>query len=130
MKGSGSIFTLILKQVISISTSPQQGAIVLRQPFGGVEEKSAIGFGRKVGIYNYITQFMDIEAKADTNLLDSPLANALEKLSKASDESTQAYPRKCHPYGKVLCLHYKHEFSVARDYVNIRGEDNLFSYTN
>ena len=68
---------------------PTTGAIVLRQPFGGVK-KSAIGFGRKVGIYNYITQFMDIEAKADTNLLDSPLANALEKLSKASDESTQA----------------------------------------
>ena len=36
------------------------GAIVLRQPFGGMG-KSAIGAGRKVGIYNYITQFMDFE---------------------------------------------------------------------
>ncbi|KQI64413.1 hypothetical protein Y864_05710 [Campylobacter jejuni CVM 41908] len=25
--------------------------------------------------------------------------------------------------------HYKNEFSVSKDYVNIRGEDNLFSYT-
>ena len=25
--------------------------------------------------------------------------------------------------------HYKNEFSVAKDYVGIRGEDNLFSYT-
>ncbi|EAL3989753.1 aldehyde dehydrogenase family protein [Campylobacter upsaliensis] len=107
---------------------PTTGAIVLRQPFGGVK-KSAIGFGRKVGIYNYITQFMDIEAKADTNLLDSPLANALEKLSKAGDESTQATLANAVLMAKSYAYHYKHEFSVARDYVNIRGEDNLFSYT-
>ncbi|EAI9130631.1 aldehyde dehydrogenase family protein [Campylobacter upsaliensis] len=107
---------------------PTTGAIVLRQPFGGVK-KSAIGFGRKVGIYNYITQFMDIEAKADTNLLDSPLASALEKLSKASDESTQATLANATLMAKSYAYHYKHEFSVARDYVNIRGEDNLFSYT-
>ncbi|EPH6466951.1 proline dehydrogenase family protein [Campylobacter upsaliensis] len=107
---------------------PTTGAIVLRQPFGGVK-KSAIGFGRKVGIYNYITQFMDIEAKADTNLLDSPLANALEKLSKASDESIQATLANATLMAKSYAYHYKHEFSVAKDYVNIRGEDNLFSYT-
>ncbi|HEC1542652.1 TPA: proline dehydrogenase family protein [Campylobacter upsaliensis] len=107
---------------------PTTGAIVLRQPFGGVK-KSAIGFGRKVGIYNYITQFMDIEAKADTNLLDSPLASALEKLSKASDESTQATLANATLMAKSYAYHYKHEFSVAKDYVNIRGEDNLFSYT-
>lgn len=107
---------------------PTTGAIVLRQPFGGVK-KSAIGFGRKVGIYNYITQFMDIEAKTDTNLLDSPLASALEKLSKASDESTQATLANAALMAKSYAYHYKHEFSVAKDYVNIRGEDNLFSYT-
>ncbi|WP_270989205.1 proline dehydrogenase family protein [Campylobacter upsaliensis] len=107
---------------------PTTGAIVLRQPFGGVK-KSAIGFGRKVGIYNYITQFMDIEAKVDTNLLDSPLASALEKLSKAGDESTQATLANAVLMAKSYAYHYKHEFSVAKDYVNIRGEDNLFSYT-
>ncbi|GKT30416.1 aldehyde dehydrogenase, partial [Aduncisulcus paluster] len=36
------------------------GAIVLRQPFGGMG-KSAIGAGRKVGIHNYITQFVDFK---------------------------------------------------------------------
>lgn len=107
---------------------PTTGAIVLRQPFGGVK-KSAIGFGRKVGIYNYITQFMDIEAKADTNLLDSPLASALERLNKASDESTQATLANAALMARSYSYHHKHEFSVARDYVNIRGEDNLFSYT-
>lgn len=39
---------------------PTTGAIVLRQPFGGIK-KSAIGLGRKVGIYNYITQFLEIK---------------------------------------------------------------------
>ncbi|WP_270963746.1 proline dehydrogenase family protein [Campylobacter upsaliensis] len=107
---------------------PTTGAIVLRQPFGGVK-KSAIGFGRKVGIYNYITQFMDIEAKTDTNLLDSPLASALERLNKASDESTQATLANAALMARSYSYHHKHEFSVARDYVNIRGEDNLFSYT-
>lgn len=107
---------------------PTTGAIVLRQPFGGVK-KSAIGFGRKVGVYNYITQFMDIKASADTNLLDSPLANALEKLSKASDESIKATLANAAIMAKSYTYHYKHEFSVAKDYVNIRGEDNLFSYT-
>lgn len=107
---------------------PTTGAIVLRQPFGGVK-KSAIGFGRKVGIYNYITQFMDIEAKTDTNLLDSPLASALEKLSKAGDESTQATLANAALMAQSYAYHHKHEFSVAKDYVNIRGEDNLFSYT-
>lgn len=38
------------------------GAIVLRQPFGGMG-KSAIGAGRKVGIFNYITQFVDFKRK-------------------------------------------------------------------
>ncbi len=33
---------------------------MLRQPFGGIK-KSAIGLGRKVGIYNYITQFLEIK---------------------------------------------------------------------
>ncbi|MDL0109470.1 proline dehydrogenase family protein [Campylobacter felis] len=107
---------------------PTTGAIVLRQPFGGVK-KSAIGFGRKVGIYNYITQFMDIEAKTDTNLLDTPLASALEKLSKASDEGTQATLANAALMAQSYAYHHKHEFSVAKDYVNIRGEDNLFSYT-
>ena len=36
------------------------GAVVLRQPFGGLG-KSAIGTGRKVGVFNYVTQFMDVQ---------------------------------------------------------------------
>ena len=30
---------------------------------------------------------------------------------------------------KSYAYHYENEFSLSKDYVNIRGEDNLFSYT-
>lgn len=104
---------------------PTTGAIVLRQPFGGVK-KSAIGFGRKVGIYNYITQFMDIKAKADENMLESEFSKALQNLEVGSDKADLD---EAILMAKSYAYHYKHEFSQAKDYVGIRGEDNLFSYT-
>ncbi|WP_395002167.1 proline dehydrogenase family protein [uncultured Helicobacter sp.] len=98
---------------------PTTGAIVLRQPFGGIK-KSAIGFGRKVGIYNYITQFLDIyQDEVDENVLENELAKELKKLGL--DELCAM--------AKSYAYHYENEFSLSKDYVNIRGEDNLFSYT-
>lgn len=41
------------------------GAIVIRQPFGGMG-KSAIGSGKKAGGFNYVTQFMNIRATDTT----------------------------------------------------------------
>lgn len=103
------------------------GAIVLRQPFGGVK-KSAIGFGRKVGIFNYITQFMDISQKdSDNNLLDTPIAKSLETLAQNGVNATEV--KTIVNMAKSYAYHNKHEFETKKDYVNIRGEDNLFSYT-
>ena len=45
------------------------GAIVIRQPFGGMR-KSAIGSGKKAGGFNYVSQFMNIDYK-ETNLYES-----------------------------------------------------------
>ncbi|MCI6989127.1 MAG: bifunctional proline dehydrogenase/L-glutamate gamma-semialdehyde dehydrogenase [Campylobacter sp.] len=101
---------------------PTTGAIVLRQPFGGIK-KSAIGFGRKVGIYNYITQFVDIsQNESETNLkecefdfdglnLSGDLLNSLKSIA-------QSYK-----------YHYDSEFSQTKEYIKVRGEENLFSYT-
>lgn len=98
---------------------PTTGAIVFRQPFGGIK-KSAIGFGRKVGIYNYITQFLDItQDEIDENVLENELSKELKNLN-LNELSAMA---------KSYAYHYKNEFSISKDYVNIRGEDNLFSYT-
>jgi len=104
------------------------GAIVLRQPFGGMG-KSAIGAGRKVGIHNYITQFVNfteisnprVNKKYSTTLtqfIDSCKtsqnnADEFEKLSI----SLQSYYEN-----------YENEFSQEKDYANVRGEDNHFRY--
>lgn len=104
---------------------PTTGAIVLRQPFGGIK-KSAIGLGRKVGIYNYITQFLDIsQQENDENLLDNELSIALQKSTLLSQEQKQSLVSMLKSY----IYHYENEFKLSKDYVNIRGEDNLFSYT-
>ncbi|MCE3036729.1 proline dehydrogenase family protein [Helicobacter sp. faydin-H20] len=103
---------------------PTTGAIVLRQPFGGIK-KSAIGNGRKVGIYNYITQFLNIEqSECDQNLSECSFSKKLETININKEAITQAIKM-----AKSYAYHYNHEFSKDKDYVNIRGEDNLFSYT-
>lgn len=108
---------------------PTTGAIVLRQPFGGIK-KSAIGFGRKVGIYNYITQFLDIEqSQVDQNVLDNELVSNLNALSLNLNEKDKADFEIIKAMARSYAYHAKHEFASAKDYVNIRGEDNLFSYT-
>ncbi len=104
---------------------PTTGAIVLRQPFGGVK-KSAIGFGRKVGIYNYITQFLDIsQDNADENLLENELTKALENINLDDKDCIN----KLTLMAKSYVYHYQNEFCLSKDYVGIRGEENLFSYT-
>ncbi|MCV3395497.1 proline dehydrogenase family protein [Campylobacter lari] len=108
---------------------PTTGAIVLRQPFGGIK-KSAIGFGRKVGIYNYIIQFLDIEqSQADQNVLDNELVSNLNALSLDLNEKDKADFEVIKAMARSYAYHAKHEFASVKDYVNIRGEDNLFSYT-
>lgn len=107
---------------------PTTGAIVLRQPFGGVK-KSAIGFGRKAGAYNYITQFLNISTpQFDDHLLENSFSKALEVfLSNIKDEDKEDL-RSAIIMSKSYAYHQKNEFESSADHVGIRGEDNLFSY--
>lgn len=109
---------------------PTTGAIVLRQPFGGIK-KSAIGFGRKVGIYNYITQFLDIsQSESDSNLAQNPISNKLQKLlSNCAESSQKEELQKAIIMAQSYSYHKANEFDLVRDFVKIRGEENLFSYT-
>ncbi len=101
---------------------PTTGAIVLRQSFGGIK-KSAIGFGRKAGGFNYITQFVDIkQEKTDKNLTQTALS---ELLSKINIDNIKELVVMAQSYA----YHQQNEFECSRDYVHIRGEDNIFSYT-
>lgn len=108
---------------------PTTGAIVLRQPFGGIK-KSAIGFGRKVGIYNYITQFLDIsQIKADSNLAQNSISKNIEALLAQDKFSQKEALQAALIMAQSYAYHKANEFDLAKDYVGIRGEENLFSYT-
>ena len=104
------------------------GAIVLRQPFGGMG-KSAIGAGRKAGFFNYVTQFVDFKeirtpkiVKKYDNELISFISNCKTKNHKSENlkKLEQALQSYIH--------NYKNEFGVEKEYITVRGEDNIFKY--
>ncbi len=107
------------------------GAIVLRQPFGGTG-KSAIGAGRKVGIHNYVTQFMDFKEKKEP-LVKKERYHRLNPLLKQWLKS-DLYEEFLEDFKKLECAMqscleaYEDEFDTQKDYCNIRGEDNIFRY--
>lgn len=106
---------------------PTTGAIVARQPFGGIK-KSAIGFGRKVGIFNYVTQFLDIsQNESDKNLKNSDLSDRLEILSSNLKNHANEL-QKAAQMAKSYAFYFENEFSKSREIANIRGEDNIFCY--
>lgn len=108
---------------------PTTGAIVLRQPFGGIK-KSAIGFGRKVGIFNYVSQFMQIsQDKIDNNLANNELSNKLESFASTLDFKLKPNIESNIYMAKSYLHAFNSEFSQTKEYIKVRGEDNLFSYT-
>ncbi|MEA1913858.1 MAG: bifunctional proline dehydrogenase/L-glutamate gamma-semialdehyde dehydrogenase, partial [Campylobacterota bacterium] len=104
------------------------GAIVLRQPFGGMG-KSAIGAGRKAGFYNYITQFVNFK-EVDTPKVSKKYSNELTrfvnkcKLENSNNEDFVKLETALQSYLE----NYENEFSVEKDYIKVRGEDNHFRY--
>jgi len=110
------------------------GAVVLRQPFGGMG-KSAIGAGRKVGIHNYITQFMNFEEVSEPNVskkikhpmqtnINNWIENSLKGLHKEFNEDFNKLKSALGSYLE----NYENEFGVEKDYFHLRGEDNIFRY--
>ena len=111
------------------------GAIVLRQPFGGMR-KSAIGAGIKAGGPNYVTQFMDFSERAlppDAGILkDHRLLRVVQEwelkvhwrtlANHASDLKKAARATRSYLY------HYESEFGVEKDYFHLRGQDNVVRY--
>ncbi|WP_263832095.1 bifunctional proline dehydrogenase/L-glutamate gamma-semialdehyde dehydrogenase [Sulfurospirillum oryzae] len=110
------------------------GAVVLRQPFGGLG-KSAVGAGRKAGIHNYITQFMDFEEVAVPKINHSVSHKFIHLIEGWSDGCSKgAHVGFKEDFEKLsLALgsyfeNYEEEFSKEKDFVKVRGEDNLFRY--
>ena len=104
------------------------GAIVTRQPFGGMG-KSAIGSGKKAGGFNYISQFMNLSFKgAESFPINAP--DYLSRIRSLLPEVTTLQSR----LEKVLAIsndfaHWLNfEFSKGHDYCHIRGESNVLRY--
>ena len=106
------------------------GAIVMRQPFGGMA-KSAIGPGIKVGGRNYALEFVDVdEVGLPRNLSASdPLLNRFEFMVESFpggiDEGTT---EQLQASFESSLYEYEHVFSKVEDYFKIRGETNQSRY--
>ena len=99
------------------------GAIVNRQPFGGMK-RSAFGGGIKAGGRNYVSCFVNIEEKEQrysTNKTDSLFSKFAEQLSADEKErfltAVESYK-----------LNWENEFSKEEDIHNLMGEKNTFRY--
>ncbi len=104
------------------------GAVVLRQPFGGMR-KSAVGSGKKAGGYNYVTQFMNIDSEvraSEEQEGEFSLLKGLERLLRGSvyeNEIRQSLDL-LHSFARIN----SDEFQKEHDYTNIRGESNIIRY--
>ena len=100
------------------------GAIVIRQPFGGMG-KSAIGSGKKAGGLNYTSQFMRLKFEDETVL--HPYMQRLKPLFDEENmvaSSLEKMLRTASGFAYWLDV----EFSKEHDYSNIRGESNIIRY--
>lgn len=111
------------------------GAIVLRQPFGGMG-KSALGCGIKAGGPNYVSQFMRFQEKSFP--VSGPIEGDHALLRLAQDMNLKAtwggfgddaedivrFSRAVESY----LFWWQEEFSKVKDYFGLRGQDNLVRY--
>jgi RHH-type proline utilization regulon transcriptional repressor/proline dehydrogenase/delta 1-pyrroline-5-carboxylate dehydrogenase len=100
---------------------PTVGAIVLRQPFGGIG-KSAIGPALKAGGPNYVSQFMSFR--------DAPLAEASAGVEIEHPELAPLV--EAEPSIRAAIRSYEEawrtEFGPVHDDFRLLGEDNLRRY--
>jgi RHH-type proline utilization regulon transcriptional repressor/proline dehydrogenase/delta 1-pyrroline-5-carboxylate dehydrogenase len=103
------------------------GAIVLRQPFGGMG-KSGFGPGMKAGGPNYVAQFMDFEDVATVPASGEPGMPTLAALCTA----LAANPGMDGARIVAAALSYEHsraeEFGAEHDHFRLVGQDNLRRY--
>ena len=114
---------------------PTTGAIVLRQPFGGMGQ-SAFGPGIKAGGPNYVAQLMDFEERNDTRA-------ATDSQARPSNQPQwRDEPASPHNFLKALAIRVpsvesalrsytkqiQDEFDAEHDHLRLLGQDNLRRY--
>lgn len=111
------------------------GAITLRQPFGGMG-KSAVGPAIKAGGPDYVTQFLTVSDRTPPPVAaidgDHPLlslAQRWRRKCRSNQMSSWRTDIEKTVWAIKSYLHWwQRSFSVARDFFNLRGQDNLFRY--
>ncbi len=111
------------------------GAVVLRQPFGGMG-KSALGAGIKVGGPNYVSQFMDFTETADPPIGAIQQETALLWLARewkvellwGKHKEYKTELEKTVQAIKSYIYNFEQEFSQEKDYFHLRGQDNVLRY--
>ncbi|MFZ5570763.1 MAG: proline dehydrogenase family protein [Thermodesulfobacteriota bacterium] len=111
------------------------GAMVLRQPFGGMK-KSAIGAGIKAGGPNYVAQFMHISDDGFPAV--GPIRTDGPLLRLAADWRRKnhwgQFPGQREDLRKTLhavesyLFWMEQEFGQTTDYFHLRGQDNFIRY--
>lgn len=111
------------------------GAIVLRQPFGGIR-KSAIGSGIKAGGHNYVSQFMNFREKGfpeigairnDSEILRLSQRWRTKLISNHFSDFKSDIEKTIRAIQSYLyCA--EQEFLTQKDYFHLRGQDNIIRY--
>lgn len=106
------------------------GAIVTRQPFGGMG-KSAIGSGKKAGGFNYVSQFLNISFDG-SSLKERANHIYIQRLEEILKDETQYKTILENAIKTIENFAYwlDKEFKKEHDYANIRGESNIIRYLN
>ena len=109
------------------------GAIVLRQPFGGMG-KSVFGPGMKAGGPNYVALLMDFEdagetaaagaaaRRSDAHAIVRPFATNIQR--STGWIGCDASPSAAGSYSQSFC----EEFGLSHDHFKLIGQDNLRRY--
>jgi RHH-type proline utilization regulon transcriptional repressor/proline dehydrogenase/delta 1-pyrroline-5-carboxylate dehydrogenase len=103
------------------------GAIVLRQPFGGMG-KSGFGPGMKAGGPNYVAQFMDFEDALAAEVDGLPQTPAIAALCRGLQESPQAGDERIVAAALSYECNQREEFGVEHDHFRLVGQDNVRRY--
>ncbi|MHB9056451.1 MAG: proline dehydrogenase family protein [Paludibacteraceae bacterium] len=99
------------------------GAIVQRQPFGGMK-RSAFGGGIKAGSENYVSCFVNFE---ETEFKE-PVASDIRKFSAYTDILTKNELERFQQATESYIRNWKNEFSVEKVTQDLVGELNTFRY--
>ena len=111
------------------------GAVVFRQPFGGMR-KSALGPAIKAGGPNTVTQFMTFTETGYPQVPDEsihhPLLDRITKWRENLEPETRS--RFAADLDKTIrairsyLFHAREEFRKEKDYFQLRGQDNIHRY--